>query len=305
MFDATICADDGAAMTARDRAVLADPGHWSSLLIGWPWLECGAWDVDPVPGGHLSPAHGDVPALIISGSLDPIAPTSFARSIAKGLSKSTLVVYPAGGHGVMFMNDCATGIANAFYADPTATLDTSCVSSMPPPSLRRASVDHGRALISQSATSPACNAATPSGVIRDTSSRSTARDAGPDHLRRLAAPLGEDDRHAPPVVLVHRPVEVAAHHERVDELARRLLGDAEVLHEVAGGDAVVRHAPEHERPVAGQVLETRRDQPGPDRSVERAASGAEQRGEDDGVGIVCVGGHGSTIWTSCLTVKRH
>ncbi len=127
------CADDGSDLNDADRAVLADPGEYGSLLIGWAYPRCSVWDVPPVPGGPLREPVSDVPVLLMEGGLDPVAPPRFADIIKAGLSHATVVIIPAGGHGNAFNGECATSISLAFLDNPQAPVDTSCVASLPQP----------------------------------------------------------------------------------------------------------------------------------------------------------------------------
>jgi pimeloyl-ACP methyl ester carboxylesterase len=133
LFGTSLCADDGATMSEADQNVLADPGAYGSLVIGWPWVVCDTWDVAPVPGGPLTEPQSDVPVLLVEGGLDPVAPPRFADVIKSGLTHATVVVIPSGGHRNAFGTDCAARISNAFLDDPAAPLDTSCVASLPQP----------------------------------------------------------------------------------------------------------------------------------------------------------------------------
>jgi len=133
LFGTSLCADDGALTSAQDQAVLADPGEYGSLVLGWPYAVCSVWDVAPVPGGPLTEPVSDVPVLLMEGGLDPVAPPRFADIITAGLSHATVVVVPAGGHGNAFNGDCATSISLAFLDNPQAPVDTSCVASLPQP----------------------------------------------------------------------------------------------------------------------------------------------------------------------------
>ena len=132
LFATSLC-DDAADRSAADRAVLADPGEHGTLLLNWPWPACDVWALPPVPGGPLVAPTSDMPVLLFEGGLDPVAPPRFADVITAQLSHATVVVDPAGGHGNVFANDCTKGIFDAFLADPTAPLDTSCVAALPPP----------------------------------------------------------------------------------------------------------------------------------------------------------------------------
>jgi pimeloyl-ACP methyl ester carboxylesterase len=133
LFATSLCADDGAALSPADQAVLADPGEHGTLLLNWAYPVCDVWAVPPVPGGPLVAASSDVPVLLFEGGLDPVAPPSFADTITAHLTHPTVVVVPAGGHGNAFANDCTTAIVDAFLAAPTQQPDTSCAAALPPP----------------------------------------------------------------------------------------------------------------------------------------------------------------------------
>ena len=62
-------------------------------------------------------------------------------------------------------------------------------------------------------------------------------DGGEDEIRRGPASLGERQKDAPPVLRVHRTVDVAAYDEGVDQLADGLLGHTEI-----GDDVTERRA---------------------------------------------------------------
>jgi pimeloyl-ACP methyl ester carboxylesterase len=131
--DVTMCADDEASFTAADRQVLANPGRWSNLVLTWGWAVCDAWKLSPLPEHRLAPVSGSVPVLAVLGQLDPVTGPSTVDEIRGQFPAAVIMVYPGGGHGVQFMNNCATSIAIAFLAAPAARLDTSCVSAMPAP----------------------------------------------------------------------------------------------------------------------------------------------------------------------------
>ena len=84
MNGVSTCADDGSDLNDADRAVLADPGEYGSLLIGWGVPRCSVWDVPPVPGGPLREPVSDVPVLLMDGGLDPVAPPRFGRHHQSG-----------------------------------------------------------------------------------------------------------------------------------------------------------------------------------------------------------------------------
>ena len=118
MNEVVICADEGAALTAADRAARTTPGVWEDLLLEF-FPDCDAWDVTPVDGGHLQHPTGDVPVLVLSGALDPTIPTTFIDEVRTQFPNTTVITVPAGGHALYRYNDCLQSITLAFTANPT------------------------------------------------------------------------------------------------------------------------------------------------------------------------------------------
>lgn len=93
--------------------------------------ECELWGVQTADSLEAERVESDIPALVISGAMDPVTPPSSGDSAAAGLSNSWHIVFPTAGHGISFTDneagECAKTLVTAFLNDPTAPLDTSCV----------------------------------------------------------------------------------------------------------------------------------------------------------------------------------
>ncbi len=76
--------------------------------------------------------RSDVPALLITGELDPVTPPSNGRLAAETLGRATLLEIPHRAHVNAGANDCTRGIVLAFLARPLAPPETGCVSEAPP-----------------------------------------------------------------------------------------------------------------------------------------------------------------------------
>jgi pimeloyl-ACP methyl ester carboxylesterase len=87
---------------------------------------CEGWEVEPAAPIENEPVVSDVPALVISGELDPITPPRWAQGAAENLSNSFFYVFPGFGHGVTRKSACALDIMLQFFDDPTTEPDTSC-----------------------------------------------------------------------------------------------------------------------------------------------------------------------------------
>lgn len=94
--------------------------------------QCRVWNVGKAAGSVDLPVRSRIPALALSGSLDPVHPRSSSDAIAKYLPRSQIVELPGIGHGTAFASDCSRTLLRAFVIDPRAKLDTSCVVAIPP-----------------------------------------------------------------------------------------------------------------------------------------------------------------------------
>ena len=81
------------------------------------------------------PVETDLPALIIEGDMDPITPPPLAKAMLPGFSNGTYVEFPYAGHGPSRSVECAGDMLNAFFDDPTAEPDLSCVDDMEVPKI--------------------------------------------------------------------------------------------------------------------------------------------------------------------------
>jgi len=73
------------------------------------------------------PVSFDGPTLVVNGAWDPITPPDLARQIMPGFSNGQYVEVPFAGHGPTRSDECAAGVMVAFFDDPSAELDISCV----------------------------------------------------------------------------------------------------------------------------------------------------------------------------------
>jgi pimeloyl-ACP methyl ester carboxylesterase len=87
----------------------------------------------PRDEAEYSPVETDLPALLIEGDMDPITPPPLAKAILPGFTNATYVEFPYAGHGPSRSVECAGDMLNAFYDNPTAEPDLSCVDEMEMP----------------------------------------------------------------------------------------------------------------------------------------------------------------------------
>jgi hypothetical protein len=89
----------------------------------------------PRDEAEYAPVETDIPALIIEGDMDPITPPPLGKAILPGFSNGTYVEFPYAGHGPSRSVKCAGDMLNAFFDDPTAEPDLSCVDEMEVPKI--------------------------------------------------------------------------------------------------------------------------------------------------------------------------
>ena len=90
----------------------------------------GATDVD---ASFYEPVQSSIPALILSGDIDPITPPVWGEEVAKTLPNSRHIVVPGTGH-TAGGTGCGRRLIKAFIDAGTAqSLDTGCVDKMTRP----------------------------------------------------------------------------------------------------------------------------------------------------------------------------
>jgi pimeloyl-ACP methyl ester carboxylesterase len=88
---------------------------------------CKEWPQGRVPADFHAAIHSNVPALLISGALDPVTPPEVSRVTARDLSDSQTVLLNNGTHGTG--SACVDGIVAKFVAT-AGRVDDSCVAEM-------------------------------------------------------------------------------------------------------------------------------------------------------------------------------
>lgn len=89
---------------------------------------CAEWPHGDLPPGYGDPVRSDVPVFLLSGTLDPVSPSSFAAEAARYLPSSIHVLAP-GTH--VPAGPCIDSMERSFLeAGSAAAVDTSCVASM-------------------------------------------------------------------------------------------------------------------------------------------------------------------------------
>jgi pimeloyl-ACP methyl ester carboxylesterase len=87
---------------------------------------CREWVRGWLPEGFWKPVRSNVPALILSGALDHVAPPRYGERVARSLPNARRLVLPNRGHNDT--DPCVEGLIQAFVAAAgTQGLDTGCL----------------------------------------------------------------------------------------------------------------------------------------------------------------------------------
>ena len=109
------CAEDvpRADAALRERALA---GKRSARLARLALAICDVWPRGGAPDDAFAPVTSDVPALILSGGLDPVTPPANGETVARTLANHRHVVAPGYGH-IVSPHACAPRLLAAFVAD--------------------------------------------------------------------------------------------------------------------------------------------------------------------------------------------
>jgi len=127
MHNSVVCAEDVPFFDAHaiDRQALA------ATYLGTRQLDrlqtvCRLWPHGPVDADLHAPLVSDLPALLLSGSDDPLTPPKYAREVEQGLRHSLSVVLEGFGHGQLTA-PCVDRVMAQFLEQASVNgLDVSC-----------------------------------------------------------------------------------------------------------------------------------------------------------------------------------
>ncbi|PPT28998.1 alpha/beta hydrolase [Xanthomonas arboricola] len=122
-----VCAEDA------DRYRPA-PEH-QALLLGEDvprsvFAACPVWPTGKRAADFTAPLRSQVPALLLSGQLDPVTPPRYADTVLKGLPNGRHLVAPGQGHSVMALGCIPKLMAQFMETTNAGGLDAQCVADL-------------------------------------------------------------------------------------------------------------------------------------------------------------------------------
>ena len=95
---------------------------------------CEIWPRGTVSRAYRGPIGTDIPALVISGELDPVCPPRLSEEIAATMSNARHIEIPNMAHGGQNANECLDQLITQFLASGShQNLDTACVAAVKRP----------------------------------------------------------------------------------------------------------------------------------------------------------------------------
>ena len=132
MHLSVICAEDVPRITP-DELDRAAGSFFGRALVDDFMRACRIWPKGTVAPDYYEPVRSDVPALILSGGIDPATPPRHAKEVAATLPNARHLVAPQLGHGVS-LHGCAPRLIESFIRKGSAReLDGTCLERIPRP----------------------------------------------------------------------------------------------------------------------------------------------------------------------------
>ena len=122
-----LCSEDSPRYSPADIAREAAGTLFGTRLLTGQVAACQFWPKGVVDAGYYEPVESGVPALVLSGEIDPVTPPTWGIEVVKHLKNGRHLVMPVTGHGV-----AATACGNRIVSDfidsaDAARLDTACL----------------------------------------------------------------------------------------------------------------------------------------------------------------------------------
>jgi pimeloyl-ACP methyl ester carboxylesterase len=122
-----LCSEDAPFITRADVARETAGSVFGVHLAESQLRACEAWPRGAVDPGFHAPVVSGVPALVLSGAIDPITPPSWGDQVVRHLARGRHLVAPATGHGVAGSGCGARLIADFIERADPEDLDTGCL----------------------------------------------------------------------------------------------------------------------------------------------------------------------------------
>jgi pimeloyl-ACP methyl ester carboxylesterase len=127
------CAEDAPRIAPGDLERASAGTLFSNRLLSAHTKACEFWPRGEMPANYYDAVESAVPALLLSGDIDPVTPPSWGALVASKLTHATHFTAPFTGHGVVGTG-CGQRLIQQFIEQGSADgLDASCLESLERP----------------------------------------------------------------------------------------------------------------------------------------------------------------------------
>lgn len=131
MFLSVTCAEDIPRIDEAAIAAATAATFLGDYRVRQQMAACGEWPRGAARADAVKPLRSDVPALLISGEVDPVTPPRMGEEVARGLPNATHVVLARHGHTLAVGTPCLrTAIQKFIETAHARALDLSCVATV-------------------------------------------------------------------------------------------------------------------------------------------------------------------------------
>ncbi len=125
-----ICSEDAGRYTPADLARETSGSVFGAHLMVGQVKACEFWPRGEVSADYYAPVVSDVPALVLSGDLDPVTPPTWGAEVVRHLRNGVHYTAAATGHGVV-ATACGSRLVSDFIERGRADgLDAGCLSTL-------------------------------------------------------------------------------------------------------------------------------------------------------------------------------
>ena len=122
-----LCSEDATRVTTDDVDRQSAGTVFGLHLLRGQLKACAMWPHGKIDDAYFKPVVSDVPALVLSGDLDPVTPPGWGDAVAQHLRNARHITVPATGHGVL-STPCGQELIDDFIEHGSAEgLDVGCV----------------------------------------------------------------------------------------------------------------------------------------------------------------------------------
>lgn len=129
-----LCAEDYARMSNQEIASETSKGFVGDAFVNFFANACSVWPRAPLPEIYSRDLSSQVPALILSGAIDPVTPERWGNKMAELMTNSIHLIAANTGHNVA-PNGCAPELMAQFVNQASVEgIDGSCLDELSRPS---------------------------------------------------------------------------------------------------------------------------------------------------------------------------